>query len=747
MPAVRIFPLLLLLLLTAPVFSAGQQIKSQKDVQQAETKILSLKDDQKRDELLLDIGRYYLNLQGEIKSDLLKALDFEKQAFALANRIHYQRGLVLSFLLKADILRESGDLVTPAKIIHQAIGYASSHGMLAELAAAYDTMSGVYGIESIADVHSKITYSRMAVTYYSLAGDRRMQARKYQDIGEYYALIGNSIKAVELLDSALIVFKSVGHKELQGVYNNLCISYTSMGDYGNALKNGLLAEKTAMLVGDSSLQKSAIFNHIGIIYHNLGSYEKAYSYFLEAKRIAEKYHDINYIQTIIPNLVNTAYRLKRYQLGISYLEQMERQYPARTDRAKIRYALTFANAYLEWGQAGKAEPHYTTLYKLSRSLPKDDYDLISIKKVILKKLITDHQFEEARPYMAYMQQQLKRSPNIDYNAKLEYFMYMADSASNQLVSGVEHLKRFKKYSDSASNVQKARQIAVLDIEYETAKKNKDIALLNQKNQLQEARIQSEESARYAFIIGLIAACIIITILYNRYRLKIRSNLQLEQKQNEINGKNTQLTSLLGEKEWLLREIHHRVKNNLQIVISLLNTQSSYLDNEDAKVAIQKSQNRMFAMSLIHQKLYQSNNLSSIDMNWYIRELVGYMAESYAMDSKIQFVLATEPIHLNVAQSVPLGLILNEAVSNCIKYAFPGNVEGKIYISFVIDDDRCTLKISDNGIGLLPDFDFSEMKSLGMSLMVGLAEQLNGILSIRNEDGVVLEISFTRQIAV
>ena len=137
--------------------------------------------------------------------------------------------------------------------------------------------------------------------------------------------------------------------------------------------------------------------------------------------------------------------------------------------------------------------------------------------------------------------------------------------------------------------------------------------------------------------------------------------------------------MLIEKEWLLKEIHHRVKNNLQIVISLLNTQSAYVDNEDALLAIQNSQHRMHAMSLIHQKLYQSDNLANIDMSWYIYELISYMRECFDTDNKINFVLDTEKVYLDVAQAVPLGLIINEAISNAIKYAFPADRKGAVKI--------------------------------------------------------------------
>ncbi len=149
--------------------------------------------------------------------------------------------------------------------------------------------------------------------------------------------------------------------------------------------------------------------------------------------------------------------------------------------------------------------------------------------------------------------------------------------------------------------------------------------------------------------------VLIGLLYNRYRLKQRSNAQLVRKQDEINQQNNQLKKLIDEREWLLREIHHRVKNNLQIVISLLNTQSQYLDSQDAIAAIQNSQHRMHAMSLIHQRLYQTDDLGSIDMKWYISELMGYMRDSFDIKGRILFREDCDRVLMDVVQAVPWDL--------------------------------------------------------------------------------------------
>jgi two-component sensor histidine kinase len=224
-------------------------------------------------------------------------------------------------------------------------------------------------------------------------------------------------------------------------------------------------------------------------------------------------------------------------------------------------------------------------------------------------------------------------------------------------------------------------------------------------------------------------------LYRQNRLKQKNS-------NLITHKNEQLQHLLTEKEWLLKEIHHRVKNNLQIVMSLLNSQSVYIENDAALSAIRDSQHRVHAMSLIHQKLYNTENVSSIDMSSYTRELVSYLCDSFVIGQHVRFEFNIEPLELDVAQAIPLGLILNEAITNAIKYAFPDNRQGVISISLSnMTSNLFLLSISDNGIGMPVHFDNSKPGSLGMSLMSGLSEDLDGTFAIESDKGTTIKISF------
>lgn len=177
-------------------------------------------------------------------------------------------------------------------------------------------------------------------------------------------------------------------------------------------------------------------------------------------------------------------------------------------------------------------------------------------------------------------------------------------------------------------------------------------------------------------------------------------------------------------------------------MSLLNSQSAYIDNETALTAIHDSQHRVHAMSLIHQKLYNAENLSSIDMSFYIRELVSYLGDSFNTGQRIRFEYHVDPLEMDVGQAVPLGLILNEAITNAIKYAFPDNRAGIITISLSnTAAGHYLLSVSDNGIGMPAHADHKRPGSLGMSLMAGLSEDLDGHFSIGNNNGTTVKISF------
>lgn len=217
-----------------------------------------------------------------------------------------------------------------------------------------------------------------------------------------------------------------------------------------------------------------------------------------------------------------------------------------------------------------------------------------------------------------------------------------------------------------------------------------------------------------------------------------------QAQNKIKA------SLL-EKETLLQEIHHRVKNNLQIISSLLRLQSRQIQDPQALELFKESQNRVQAMALIHEKLYHSSNLDQINFQDYIQPLVQGLFRSYnACKHTITFNVNIKPISLPIAKAIPCGLIINELISNSLKYAFPENVGGQICINLLPVEEQliapllkrqCILSIRDNGVGLPKDLDFRHTNSLGLQLVCRLTKQLEGTIELDRSQGTEFQIKF------
>lgn len=282
----------------------------------------------------------------------------------------------------------------------------------------------------------------------------------------------------------------------------------------------------------------------------------------------------------------------------------------------------------------------------------------------------------------------------------------------------------------------------LHIIYEAEKRNADITKLKNKTLIQQNKLKNEVFLRNSMIIFVVLLLIILGLLYKSFRFKKKTNKMLETQQNEINKKNSTLQNLVIEKEWLLKEIHHRVKNNLHMVVGLLASQVEFLKNEEAVQAINNSQNRIQAMSLIHQKLYQSESLSIIDMPSYIFELTEYLKDSFEIRNSIRFILDIDSFNLPLSHSIPIGLIFNEAVTNAIKYAFPNQENGIITISLKATNDlKYKLIIHDNGVGLPPDFDPYNNPSFGIKLMNGLAADIEGKFLITNVNGTKITLEF------
>ncbi len=198
---------------------------------------------------------------------------------------------------------------------------------------------------------------------------------------------------------------------------------------------------------------------------------------------------------------------------------------------------------------------------------------------------------------------------------------------------------------------------------------------------------------------------------------------------------------LEEKKVLLREIHHRVKNNMQIISSLLNLQTRYISDEKVVDILKESQNRVKSMAMVHETLYQSEGFAKIGFSGYIKNLVTYLLQSYVDRDHVNVITDVDNVFLDIDTAIPCGLIINELVTNSLKHAFPNRTNGQISIKLMRSDNKFILEVKDNGIGFPKLLDFRNTESLGLQLINSLVMQLDGNIELKLNSGTEFRIVF------
>ncbi|MFD2602676.1 tetratricopeptide repeat-containing sensor histidine kinase [Flavobacterium suzhouense] len=695
------------------------------------------KDETKKAENLLWTANYCLDRPGNYKKDLDSAALLNRQSLKISKQLNLKSNIAQSMLLDGKIAKERGNATLAGKLKQKALDYAIAQDLKKDMAEAYTSIGLDYDGSNLERNTGDLL---KAASLYRELGSFKEEAETFTNLSIIYNSAYQPATSIKYASQAIKIKKSIKENNFFSEYTMLALNLRIQGKYNTALSYALAAEKIIDKASDKQWQ-TVLINLIGTIYSELKYHDKSVEYYKKAITLAKENKDVEGVTSITINTVRGLYSRGKYNEALEILNNGAKYSP--NDYCNIEYPSLYILLYCELKKYEKAKPYFEQLLKCSEQQNNNHLAVEKMYYAMIHYLLKTGQAQKAYTYIDELKKLSVVNDDLYNRSQLERTHFEVDSANGNFKDAIQHLKNFKRLNDSIFNINSSKQYADLQLKYETEKKDENIKLLTHKNELQEVKIKTEKVIRYIFIGSLIVLCIILGLLYSRYCMKRKTNAILEAKQEEINTQNRKLQRLVDEKEWLVKEIHHRVKNNLQIVISLLNTQSAYLDNDDALEAIQNSQHRMHAMSLIHQKLYQTDNLSSINMSWYIKELAEYLKDSFDDDDKIKFKLKLSEIELDVAQAVPLGLILNEAISNAIKYAFPEH-KGIINILFEEKDEHYLLRIEDNGIGLPENFESNESDSLGMNLMMGLAEQLDGTFSIESDKGVIITINFIKR---
>ncbi len=384
-------------------------------------------------------------------------------------------------------------------------------------------------------------------------------------------------------------------------------------------------------------------------------------------------------------------------------------------------------------------------------------------------LIKNEKYEEAKPYLYKTIKFLEENnlQTIDVYQFAHVLLGNIAEAEGNYDTAIDYYEIAKNSSiaintkaNTASFIEKLSSLYALKGDYKTALEyyiewadaNNSIEVERNERSLRENELQvnvlqqekelaAKQQQQTKYIIALVIGALLLGLLYRNYRLKQRSNQKLKALNGELAHKNELLDKQNAENELLLKEIHHRVKNNLELVKSLIALQSAQIDDPATKDAMIASQNRVQSMGIIHQKLYQGTTLDSIEMKDYFINLSESILDTFNAEKEVKIECTMEKLDLDVDTAIPIGLIVNELLTNALKYAFPRQEQGTIKISLEkTQDNNLKLKINDNGIGKTQG-QAPRGTGFGTQLITLLTQQLNGKMKEYSREGTHIEFEF------
>ncbi|MDB5141852.1 MAG: hypothetical protein JWQ66_565 [Mucilaginibacter sp.] len=700
-------------------------------------------------ELCFARGNYYLDKPGSFKNDLDSSSFFMDKAESLSKALKDTGLMIKTLLVQGDLNLQKKLLAKSDAYFKAVVNIYMRRGNRREAARTWDRYGDCFTRDSHYIPLKIICYGKSVEAYKSVP-DPLAAIDEQKKIGDMHLIAGNYDLAEKEVLNVLQQYKALNYHNLHYTYDLLASINSRKGNLHQELSYKLLAVESMERNNDFK-EADYLYSNLASCYRDIGLNEKSLYFYKKAMTFSLREKNLDWFYFNLKEIVSIYNKLNRTQEGLLFLKKRIQIYAPSTNLQKQWMYSALGDCYEHLGDLQTAENNLLKMVDFARKDNQNGYlnDYYNSYDMISKFYVRHKKFSKAKPYLATLlkaAQGLKAVPLLD----VYLICFKVDSATGNLNSAIRYYQRYHRLHDSLFNAEEKKMVEVVQLRNESEKKDmtlrlqaKDIQLLKKQGQLERDRLGKSQLTRNVFIGGILVLLLLVGLLYNGYRQKQRNNRQLLNSQNSLSKKNDDLRRSLQENEWLLREVHHRVKNNMQMVTSLLVSQTDFLEDPAAINAITESRHRIQAMALIHQKIYKNKNVANIYLPEYVGELISYLKESFRECESILFQVEIAPIDLDVQQAVPIGLILNEAITNSIKHAFPNSNDDLIKISLTVNKiNEVELTIADNGRGLPPDFSTNEHKtSFGLLLIKGFIEDLGGTFEMKSQTGTSLSIAF------
>jgi two-component sensor histidine kinase len=477
-----------------------------------------------------------------------------------------------------------------------------------------------------------------------------------------------------------------------------------------------------------------LYNRIGGVYFNQEDYRKAEKYWKIAYSIAEEYQQIKPLSKILNNLGEIKRLSGDFQAALPFYKEALSIKNSIQDSLGMNMILSnIGSTYLKLGKKDSAKLFYDQSYKMAQILQHPKLTLICYMDYMLYYKAIN----KADLAIKWGRETLDIVENYgDLNILLTNYKELAAiyEQQNILDSCLFFQKKWIELSKVINHRKTEKAASEIEVKFLISEKETELLHLKDKSRIEQQNNQFKDYFQSAFILGLFG---ILALTLVMLRLRNKKNKKLASSLLQINQQNR-------EKDFLLKEIHHRVKNNLQVITSLLSLQSYNIDDPTTKALFSQSQHRINSMAMIHEMLYQSNDFSKINYKNYLDQLLDKLVSSFKGNKhQVQLSVEVPDIFLNIDTAIPLGLLINEIITNALKYGLSDDEAGILSVKMqALEAPNFLLEIGDNGIGYSTDFKSKKHSSLGLRLIQQLTVQLNGTIEkIPTKTGTHYKLQF------
>ena len=665
-----------LLLVSLPLHHHGYtQKRGQEQIDSLLTKLSKANEDTTKVNLFAAIMAAHVYYKTE------EGLVYQKPALELAQKLNWKMGVAKVKDRTGRLYWRMGKFDAALKNHFEALAIYEKAGdnyrayVMVEIAQDY-LDNGKYDEGEI--------YLLKALKISEAANDKPNMSAVYDKLSYLYSMQGNISEATNFTYRYLKVDEEMGNKNgIANAAQKLAFNAASLGNNQEALqyfKQGLQA------VQGDKLREAKFNGHIGFLYSDLGDYPQAMRFYSDAITSATLAKDVPVLADIHNGMGNI------YIAQGKFTEALNHYLIAETAYKSVANKMGLAEIYVQLGTV------YTRLKKYGEA---------------------NKNFKQAI--------ELSRQMNSTLLMPVYYSgLQLLDSATGNWKNAYQHYKQYIFFRDSNFNKETLKKMVASQMRFESDKKEAITKAVQEKKDIE---VQGE-MRRQRKILYSAFAVLSMMLLFSVVVFRQRNKIAKEKKRSD---------QLLVDKELLIREVHHRVKNNLEVVSSLLALQSAQIDDPNTKEAMQEGQNRVHSIGIVHQKLYQGETLGAIEMKDYFLNLSESILDSFGAEKRVQIVCAMDALNIDIDTAVPLGLIVNELLTNTLKYAFPDGRKGNVEIKLEKrNDGMLQLQVSDNGVG---KSGLTQGTGFGGQLISLLTKQLGGTMREENNNGTHIFFEF------